>query len=371
MYKIIAIFVFFVSFYRISLFNHNLYISLFFGFLGLIMLLLSKNIEFLLRTAGGVVTLILGLLTLFAFTLDVAGSLQLGNIGNSFFVRIMAFFLLSVFPAYFLYSFYIKKNKEKLMEVIFISFFVQFLFWFLTYLIPEMKIYVYSLMGLANSVNLYDYNMGARGFGFSKEINYTTPYMMVLVSLLLVKKNILSIVTLPTQLVNSNMVVIASFIGLFSSKIKLYYKFLLIFLILIMILLLGEVVFSRLYAELALGGMRTIDILLDRHVFALNGNLFEHFFGTGQYVFQGGAERSSDVGWVIMYNYGGMLFVVLFFLYLITASFSIFGKNFSALAWLASGIILNTKGLLLGPNAYFFMTVLLSFFSYKNKTIKW
>ena len=371
MFRLLAIFVFFVSFYRISLYNHNFYIALLFGLYGFLLVFSAKEFRFLLRSSGRVIASIIAVMLSYSFSIDVAGSLQVSNLSNSFFIRIIAFFFLSVFPAYFIFVIYIKNSRKKLINVVFWSFSAQFVFWVFTYLIPDVKIYIYGLMGLKDSVNLYDYNMAARGFGISREINYTTPYMMALVSILIVKKNHLSFVTLPTQLINSNMVLIAFSIGLFLAKIKLRYKIITLLFVMLLVFYLGEAVFSRLYAELASGGTRTIDILLDKHFFALNSGVFEHLFGTGQYVFQGGAERNSDVGWTIMYNYGGVFFVVAFMLYLITSSLLIFGRGFVALAWLFSGIALNTKGLLFGPNAYFFMTVLLSFMSHKTKKHCW
>jgi hypothetical protein len=372
MLKILAIFVFFISFYRIPLFNPNYYISLVFGLFVFFSILqrLPEKINLFVSFSGNTIAIILAVFFFYFLAIDLAGSLKFDNASNSFFIRLISFFFLSVFPAYFIYNNCKVDSKKKIIDVIFLSFLLQLFIWVVTYVDPSLKTAIYSLMGNKDSVNLYDYNMGSRGFGMSKEINYTTPYLMVLISLILVKNNYLSLVTLPTQIINSNMAIIASFIGLFFSNLKFSYKLIIVFLSIIFITYFGEEVFSRLYSELDAGGYRTIDALFGRHFFALNTGIFEHMFGAGIYVFQNGAERSSDMGWVIMYNYGGAFFVILFLIYLAVSSFLISGKSFFSLAWFASGVLLNTKGLLFGPNAYVFMTVLLSFFSY-NKKLKW
>ncbi|MCV4600347.1 hypothetical protein OFC63_30460, partial [Escherichia coli] len=79
---------------------------------------------------------------------------------------------------------------------------------------------------------------------------------------------------------------------------------------------LGAVFFPRFYDEFVSGdGTRTLDILLQQHVFVV-GNLdfFNIIFGLQQNISSSipDIKQSSDMGWVILFNYGGLTFITLF-----------------------------------------------------------
>ncbi|MCK5533436.1 MAG: hypothetical protein KAI85_19510, partial [Halopseudomonas aestusnigri] len=227
---------------------------------------------------------------------------------------------------------------------------------------PELKFVISGFMGGgADSVNLRDHNLNVRGFGVSTEMNYTSPFMTVLVCLLFLKSKSLGFFSGLTQLVNSNLVLLAASIGLIFSRLSVFTKISLLGVFVLFLLFFGEVVFARLFQEFGAGDSRTVRSLYEHHLFLVNDGFLGHFFGEFKYVFQGGAGVSSDIGWVHMYSYGGVVFTMMFVFFLLSLCFAAFGKSYVCLVWFLAGLILNTKGLLYGPNSYYFVTFIFVF----------
>jgi hypothetical protein len=258
-----------------------------------------------------------------------------------------------------------------MIDVIVIAFWIQSLFWLITFLEPGTKFLISNFMGLGEeSVNLKGHNLDVRGFGISNEMNFTTPFVTVLVCFLLVKKNVISFVSTLTQLINSNFVLIALLIGSLLSRMSLFRKLLSVLGVSSLFLLIyqfGSEYYPRFFSEFAHGESRTFNSLINQHIFFLNNGFWGHLFGEGIYVFQGGFIFSSDIGWVHIYNYGGICFTVLCILFLIFLSFKAFGYRLLSFAWLGSGLLLNTKGLLFSPNSFLFVTFIFIFLNYGRK----
>lgn len=69
---------------------------------------------------------------------------------------------------------------------------------------------LYSIFGMGDSVNLLDQNDRVRGFGLSTEINYMSPFLMIFfMFFILQNKYFLLLLTCLTQMINSNMAVLA------------------------------------------------------------------------------------------------------------------------------------------------------------------
>lgn len=363
--RIFSVFVFFVSFYKIPVLFPYAYISLVFSGFAIIVLTKPVHNRIFLSSIGLWPLIIVFFIAAYSFSIDVVSGSFFSNFSNSFFVRAASLLVISALPAYFLVSCCLRWDFHKALDVIVIGFWVQILFWGLTYIDPSLKYFVNSIMGGSeNSVNLRAHNFDVRGFGISSEINFTTPFVSVLVCLILIRRKAVSFLTTITQLVNSNLVLVAVVVAMVFSKIKLRYKVFLAILGVGLIYFVGEAVFPRLLAEFSNGGSRTILVLLSKHIVIVNEGLWEHFFGSAVYSFQGGGSVSSDIGWINMYNYGGAVLLVLYFFFLFFLSASAFGYGVLGLVWFGAGLILNTKGLLFSPNSYFFITFVFLFLNY-------
>ena len=111
----------------------------------------------------------------------------------------------------------------------------------------------------------------------------------------------------------------------------------------------------RLQDELNSGGARTVLALLEDHFYFTNLGVFEFIFGAGNYMFIPGSVRLIDSGWVNLVNYGGFFYAIIFLFFLALLAFKAFYSRVYFSIWFLAGVWLNFKGLLLSPNAFFFI----------------
>lgn len=360
--------IFFLVFFRIPIFYTGIYISLLLGSLSAFLLLKKQFRSFFINSLGIYFLLILIYIGIFAFAIDLSTGSLINNLTNTFTLRAVMIVVMSALPALVIIWFFVKGNDAKLIKIIYWAFSAQLLFWLFTFFVPGGKDLIYALMAMSNSVNIiHDWNYYTRGFGYAVEINYTSPFVMVLTIFTLLGVGLLSLATLVTQIFNSNNVAVALLMAMLTriSKNNFIKAFFNIgfFVITISVLLLfySDFLPLRLQAEINSGGMRTIGYLIQNHFIFLNTGWFEYLFGTGNYLFQSGHEVSVDVGWVILINYGGFFFAGLILIFLLLLCFRAFDSKFIALVWLGAGLWLNFKGLLFSPNAYVFILFLFLF----------
>lgn len=362
--------IFFIVFYRIPIPYTGFYISILLGFIFLMYIISVNEVNRIISSVGFGFIFVFLFLFIFSFAVDVSDCQLCFNFTNSFTLRSLMILLMSTIPAFYLINFYVKGEKNKLFKLIYIAFGLQLFFWFFTFFVPGAKDLIYGLLNMPSHPNLAPHNYDSRGFGYTVEINYTSPFIMVLTLItILGVGNKFTVITIFTQLFNSNNVVISFVIG-FLSKITLkniFWYFLLgsvlVFLFFVIIDYYSDLLPPRLYGEVVeSGGMRTISYLIDEHLVFTNKGILEFITGTGSYVFQGGhTEVDVDSGWTIMVNFGGIIFSTLFLFMLFLLSFRAFGINLVGFSWALVGVWLNFKGLLFSPNAYFFIIFLFLF----------
>lgn len=365
---IISSVVFFIVFFRIPIFFTGISFSLVIGFLSLLLLVNNSFRNLFINSLGLYLFFIFFNIFMFSLVIDLITGSLIHNLKNTFALRAFMIIIMSALPALVIIWFFVKENEGKLIKIVYIAFSIQLMFWLFTFFVTGGKDFIYSLMAMSNSVNIiHDWNYFSRGFGYTVEINYTSPFVMVLTIFTLLGVSFLSLATLVTQIFNSNNVVVALLMAMLAriSKNNFIINFFNIgfFVITISVLLLfySDSLPPRLQAEINSGGMRTIGILIKDHFIFLNTGFFEYLFGTGNYLFQSGYEVSVDSGWVILINYGGLFFAGLIFIFLLLLCFRAFDSKFIALVWLGAGLWLNFKGLLFSPNAYMFILFLFLF----------
>lgn len=357
-----ATLLFFLTFYKISIVYSFAYLVLPLGVGSCLLFFYKSHRKFILNSLGLPLIVLFFYLLIQTLTFDVISSALFTNTTNSFFVRIISIIIISLLPAYIFSKIILEGKYTLAIKAITYAFYIQLFFWIITYLDPNIKIELIKLMGGSDeSVNLREHNLYTRGFGLSQEINFTSPFMTVLVSFLFLKNYKISFLSSVTQLVNSNMVIIAILIGFIFSKLKSYIKIILVIISVYLLPVLGAEFFPRLYAEFATGGSRTVSELENNHFNLIATNFLEHAFGTFEYTFQKASVVTSDIGWVNMYNYGGLLLILEFITLLLILSYKAFGKTWLTIVWVISGCILNFKGLLFSPNSYYFFTFIAIF----------
>jgi hypothetical protein len=352
----------------VSFLFSNAYISFIFSVLGFSVLTIPKHAKIFLSSIGFEAILCLFFLIVYSFAIDVVTGSLFFNFTNSFFVRGVSLVVVSAIPAYFLVSYCLRWNRQLALDVISIAFWIQSLFWVVTFLEPSLKVSINSFMGGgANAANLRIHNLDVRGFGVSNEINFTGPFVTVLVCFLFLRRPVIGFVSTVTQLINSNLVSVAILIGMTFSKVSLKYKLVFLASCSVLIYMVGDVYFPRLEAEFGESGSRTVNALMKDHFIIINDGFWAHAFGEAVYTFQGASKVTSDIGWVHFYSYGGIFYILLFLFFIFFLSFSAFGFSYLGFAWFCAAIVLNTKGLLFSPNAYFFITFIFIFLNYSSQ----
>lgn len=366
---LMAFLLFFVVFFRLSMIIPFLYLAFIPAFFGIMYLV--RN--FMITMGNGLVSIdrknllllsIFIIIFLFCLVFDL---FQKSHSFQSYFtVRLFMLFLFSFVPAYYLVNRFIKGDLKLMERILVYSLWVQIVIFFGMYISPELKRLLYTFFGMSDSVNLWEQNAKVRGFGLSGEINFMTPFLMIYMSFFMMKRRyaLITLICL-TQIVNSNMAVIAAIIGIGCSRLNINIKIATVLILGVLVYSLGAVFFPRFYDEFVSGdGTRTLDILLQQHVFVV-GNLdfFNIIFGLQQNISSSipDIKQSSDMGWVILFNYGGLTFITLFLFLIFTISIATFGMTYQAIIWMLIGIIFNTKGLVLGSNGYFFLSFIYMF----------
>lgn len=360
-----AIFVFFITFYRISFLSSSVYLLFFPAILGFICFF-SKYKKIEISRKYFPLFLIFSFLSFYCGLLDFFQPKI--SIDSSFLFRMFTIIFFSFFPAYYLVKVILKGDNYKLERIIKYSFLIQTFIFILMFLIPSLKIPIYSVFGMADSVNLYDGNLESRGFGLSSEINFMSPFLMIYITFLIFKDNIfLKSLIFITQIINSNMALISGILGILVGGGKKYLKLFMLFLFLLIYYFFGISLIKnfmpRVYEEYILGGgSRTADILLSDHVFLLDKlDIFSFLFGFQMNISSSVTQqgRYSDMGWIIMMNYGGFVLIFLFLILIFCLSKLIFSNKLYAIVWFLIGILFNTKGMIIGMNGYFFLSFVL------------
>lgn len=366
-YYVSCLIVFFI-FYRIVFFNPLAFVGYFVGFIGLIYLTFKDNRRFFLNSLGLLNLYCFIFIFLYSFSIDILSGNDFKSLNSLFTVRLLTLLFGSVLSAFFIVTVLGVNSRERLFKILKFCFVLQTIFWFISFVNPNIKIILYSILGQSSSSNLNDFNFLVRGFGFSSEMNFTTPIMMVFISFYYLKNKFFSVVIFLTQIINSNMALLGLIVSYIFNKEKILFKIIIIFVGILGIYFLGETFFPRFYAEYVNGdGLRTITILLNEHVIILSKEWYEYLFGTFRVLFHGADIYRSDIGWILLFNYGGLIYTVIATIYMLSFCF-LASKNKRELITLISIVIIaNTKGLVLGVNAIIFFLSLLAFINYYEK----
>lgn len=353
---------FFLSFYRISFLHSSLYLSVIISIGSFFYLNSRKNFNFLIKSIPALSVIIFIILFLYSLSIDLVTDNLVDDFSSSFAIRLIFMLLCSILPAYLIVIKFLKGSKSRLVALMKIAFLMQTFFFMVAYISPDAKSLFYSIMGASQSVNLNEWNMGTRGFGMSNEINYTSPFLMVILSIYFFRGIFLRLLIFVTQVFNSNNVVLAALLGLVFSKSRFLVKASIASVSLFVILFFAVEYLPRLKNEFANGGgSQTILFLFEKHFYALNEGVLELLGGTGIYIYGASTKFLSDMGFVIIFNYGGIVYSLLFAVMILSVIIKVGYSKWFVLLWLITGVALNFKGLLLGANGYMFMTFLFLF----------
>lgn len=221
--------------------------------------------------------------------------------------------------------------------------------------------------------------IGIRNFGWSMELFYTAPVVMVLSAILFMRGKsehfglyyTTVFIVVVISILNARVAVVAIPLALairfgFVRSFMPLSIFLLFFL---SMFLLENSIFDNFKAEFSGGGSRTLDILFGSHLhYVLNG--IENFWGMHYMIYANeNVSIHSDIGWVVAVNYGGWFTVILWLSFMLLLSMKAFTKKTDALLGFFILLILGIKGPVFAGNGVIALYALLSSMGGYNRDI--
>ncbi len=302
--------------------------------------------------------IIAGMVFCYSLLIDLAYFGPGSTIRNLFSVRLLSLLVISAACAYAVEHMVSRGRTDRLNVALIFCISFQMAFFALLFLSPNSKEIVYSIFGMQDSVNLLEFNMFQRGFGVGSELNFTAPITTAIIAILIIRSRLYKAVIIGAQIANTTISVLSL---IFYAKHTIRVSLALASLFIIYsqfpdFQLLVEIAFPRFARELATGFTLTLFTLLDEHLLYEGRTVLDLLFGAGVNLLPDtDIILSSDIGWVIMLNYGGIIFIALYLAFIVSLiSLTPFDTT-RRLMFFACVLILNTKGLMFGPNALFFL----------------
>lgn len=365
----------FICLYRVAFLNPNFLPVILFGIFGI--LYFFREYEFdkkYIEKKFSRLFFIFSVMIFYCVCLDLRflGRGDIYTINNLFTVRLVSLIIMSYFAAYF-FNYIAKKNNGINLKLgLTIAIFIQLLFFVVLFLQPNLKPQIYDIFGMENSPNLLGNNFEERGFGIGSELNFTAPITTIIISIFIMNKNYIKFSIFVMQAANSTLSVISALI-LIKTKKSLFASIIIspiiYWLFLVNYYEQGIALYlPRLAREIDSGFTLTLNILINDHFLYFSENFWQFVFGNGINLLpmQGVNLVSSDIGWIILINYGGIFIICLYLIFIFEilriSPFAFYAKISMFFIILA----LNTKGLFLGPNALLFF-IFLSIFDEMGK----
>lgn len=131
--------VFFISFFRIPFPFTSLYLSAVIGLFS-ILLFRKKRFHYLFfNSLGFPLILLSGLLFIFSISVDLVTGSLVNNFSNTFSLRVLMIYIMSALPAGFIVWYFTKGDLTRLINVVFLGFLLQSVFWFFTFFFSRWK----------------------------------------------------------------------------------------------------------------------------------------------------------------------------------------------------------------------------------------
>jgi hypothetical protein len=266
---------------------------------------------------GPVFFILLAFLILFSLAVDLAtGALSIIGARTQFFTtqRLVISLLGAVFIVAVLCRWQMRRFRYLLLGAIG----VQLAFGLAMLLVPDFKRFMYmTVSGYTGSEKMFEeYFFGSRIFGWSEELFFLAPVVMVFASLIFIPRLTVArvgflVLVVLISLFNARLAIFGVLFGLLIGfKTRLLVPSLLLGAGLFTAAAIGGPAVELFLAEFQGGRSRTLDILLADHVHLLLRD-GDWIFGGHHYLYAGpNPPAFSDIGLIIILNYGGAIYLV-------------------------------------------------------------
>lgn len=316
---------------------------------------------------GPVFFILLAFLILFTFAVDLAtDALPVIGARTQFFTtqRLVISLLGAVFIVAILCRWQMRRFRYLLLGAIG----VQLAFGLTMILVPDFKRFMYiKVSGYTGSEKMFEeYFFGSRVFGWSEELFFLAPVVMVFASLIFIPRLTVTracflVLVVLISLFNARLAIFGVLFGLLIGfKARMLVPSLLLGAGLLAAAVIGGPAAELFLAEFQGGRSRTLDILMADHVHLLLRD-GDWIFGGHHYLYAGpNPPAFSDIGLLIILNYGGALYMVAWLALAWSLVLRAFHSNWDRMMAFALFMAASIKGLAFSGNALFALFIALA-----------
>ena len=342
------------------------------AFLGILYLLYKpKAINEIIGLLGIPAALSLLFIMIWSVIIDVhLGAIQILGLRSQFGASIRV--IVQIAASFYFVKVCMKSDQDYFRKVIFGILFIQVVFAIAMFISMDFKDFIYrSISGYDGSEKMYrSHFIGSRIYGWSEELFYLAPVFMVFSFAIYFPKKIslLSIVSFfivfIVAIFNARLAIVGLFFGLlvrFGIRKALSIGLFFIIFFMVLLLYLEHPAINMVTAEFETGGSRTLRILIDDHIhYLLNGA--EIFFGNHYYLYGWpGRQFGSDIGWIIILNYGGYFYSLAWLIFVCSVCVRAFPVGSHSVYVFLLVVCVAVKGLAFSGNALIAFLLCLTF----------
>jgi hypothetical protein len=261
--------------------------------------------------------LLLGFLTLFSLSVDFfTGAFSSIGARSQFFTTQRL--VVSLLGAVYIVAILCRWKLDRFRRLILLAIAAQLAIGIAMFFAPELKRFMYiTISGYSGSEKIFEeYFFGSRIFGWSEELFFLAPVVMVFASLIFIPKltvlrTCFLLLVVVISLFNARLAIVGVFFGLLVGfRGKMFAPALVLVAGLVAAAAVGGPAIELFLAEFEGGRSRTLDILLSGHVHVLLHDA-DWIFGGHHYLHAGpNPPAFSDIGLIIILNYGGIIYMV-------------------------------------------------------------
>lgn len=268
--------------------------------------------------------------------------------------------LVTLFGAVFVIGAICRWEFWRFRRLILLSITAQIMLAFMMISWPEFKSFMYLVVsGYSGSEKIFrSHFILSRGFGWSEELFYLMPVAMVFATALFMKK-----IDLRNMVFLAVIVIVALFnarLGVLGLIAGLFVRFgfrasvpsvvvLIVFFTVASLTALPA--FDLVLADIDDGRSRTLDALLSSHIH-FPSQVDQWVLGAHKYLYADSQRNLvSDIGWIIILNYGGIVYAIAWGALMIIICIKAFPRRFDALVVLGMVVLAGFKGLVFSGNA--------------------
>ncbi|HGY1015883.1 TPA: hypothetical protein ACNUUK_004230 [Aeromonas salmonicida subsp. smithia] len=372
--KALVVLLTFFYFFRPQLFHPMLSTALIPAAIGWFQFMFNKNIRMLTWQRTGVLFWFsFSFIFLWALFIDLGTGGILSAGPRSFTASNIRFLFVTVGGGICIALVFARGDKKELMSLMVKAVVTQIAIGIVMLFFPELKRFIYIyISGYSGSEKIfYDWFFYTRIFGWSEELFYLAPVLMTFILSLFFYKpqrifsNLFFIVSIAISLMNARLAILGVIWGL---MIRTGFIKTTLFFLLLVPLVLGVMtlyfqdnpIYNLIFSEFEGGRSRTFDILIEHHLIWLGKDSFDFILGPMAYVHAGERKVTVDIGWLIIGNFGGVLFILAWVALLISLCDKAFvTMQLKLLAFIMLALF-GFKGLLFSSNAIINMMVVFS-----------